>query len=99
VIALVCTDCGQHTRCVLTYDEDLLVLVDDAGADLAPMRPMPAVLIEQRPDGGITYTFVCPRCPRRPKLGENGLALLWRVLAAARAEGLSDVDVSRLPFC
>jgi hypothetical protein len=84
---------------VLTYDEDLLVVVDDAGADLVDMRPTPAVLIEQRPDGGITYTFICPRCTRRPKLGESGLALLGRVLVAGRAEGMSDVDLSRLPFC
>lgn len=94
-IAVVCTDRGQHKRerlstLTMTVDGQLVGITHRGDKVHSPLNwgGAEGTAISMR-----SYTFRCPKCPRRPKI-EHGR--WWELVRAARRAALPEIDVSHL---
>jgi hypothetical protein len=71
-INFVCTDKGQHPRCIIRS----------------------GYTADDMPDGHV-HVWLCPRCGRAPQVRLDR----WPGVAAGlEAAGITEVDISKLPF-
>lgn len=105
VVLFVCTDRGQHDPIEIGYSpaewprivrESFHNAITQRGASaLAERRREYPIMDTSTAMRGIVTEFHCPGCPRNP---QRNMFQLAQEIEAFDAGGMSEVDISRLPY-